>query len=258
MVERVTISLPRLPQAFEGTTVAVIADLHAGPRRGGIAAIEEIVHTVNTLQPNLIVLLGDMVHRPSKISAYLPLLSRLRAGDGVFACLGNHEHGFVWYSRWFGPWPGPSVDEWRRLYADIGVELLVNEARPFHKRGARIWLIGVDDSYSGRDDLPSALENVGRGDFGLAITHSPDLIDEPRALDLDLILAAHTHGGQVRLPLLGPLYAPCRRARERAAGLLHAGRTAMYVTRGVGESLPVRLACPREIPLIELRRTSAP
>ena len=134
--------------------------------------------------------------------------------------------------------------------------LLVNEAIPLEKGGSRIWLLGVDDAYSGYDELPAVLQGVDKNDFCLAVTHSPDLIDDPRIAEVDLVLAGHTHGGQVHLPILGSLFAPCRNPRERAAGLIRTQGTIMYVTRGVGEGMPIRFRSPREMPLITLRRES--
>lgn len=257
MVEHVTIALPRLPAGFAGTTVAVISDLHAGIRRGGTPGVKRVVEEANALQPDIIVLLGDMVHKGRHASRYLPLLSELEAKEGIWAALGNHEHSFLWYSRYVGPSRGPSVEQWRPMYAEAGIELLVNEAIPLEKGGSRLWLVGVDDAYSGYDDLPAALQGVDKTEFCLAITHSPDLIDDPRIAEVDLVLAGHTHGGQICLPLLGPPLAPCRRPRERAAGLLRSSGTTMYVTRGVGEAMPIRFRSPREMPLITLRRESS-
>jgi len=252
MVERVTIALSSLPPEFDAITLAVVADLHAGTRYRDSTAVGEAVEITNSLQADIIVLLGDLVHGIGRADPCLSLLSGLKAKEGVWACLGNHEHGFVWYSRYLGPSAAPSVDEWRKLYADAGIELLANEARPLPRPRSRIWLLGVDDAYSGHDDLPAALAQVCTREFCLALTHSPDLIDDTRIGEVDLVLAAHTHGGQIRLPLVGPLFAPCRRLRERASGLVHANGTTMYVTRGAGEALPVRINCPREISLVTL------
>jgi len=257
VIRHMTIPCPRLPAAFDGATVAVVSDLHAGGTRGTTAAVARVVQAVNSLRPDLIVLPGDLIHEAGRAREYLPLLSQLQAREGVWASLGNHEHGFVWFSKYVGPAVVPPVDEWRRMFADVGVQLLVNEATSLERGGARIWLVGVDDAYSRNDDLAAALATVATADFRLAITHSPDLIDAPRAGELDLILAGHTHGGQVSFPLLGPLWAPCRNFRQRAAGLIRNGRTAMYVSRGVGEGLPIRFRCPPELPFITLRRENA-
>ncbi len=257
MVERIEICLPNLPGAFDGTTVAVISDVHAGVRRGGDAGVRSIVEQANATCPDIIVLLGDLVHLCYQHARYMPLFAGLRARDGVWACLGNHEHGSRWFSRHLGERSGPSVDEWRRVYADLGIELLANEARPIERDGSRIWLVGVDDVYTGRDDLSAALQQTQAGEFRLAISHHPDLVDDPEVSEVDLVLAGHTHGGQVLLPVLGPVYVSSRKPRERARGLVRTGGTLMYVTRGVGEGLPIRFACPREMPLITLRRGEA-
>jgi predicted MPP superfamily phosphohydrolase len=255
VVERLTLSFPNLPASFDGTTVAVISDMHAGLRRGGASSVRQVAQTASGLRPDLIVLLGDMVHFGRRANRHLPLLSGLSAPEGVWACLGNHEHGFIWLSRYLGPSRAPSVDDWRRMYADLGIQLLVNEARPVERRGSRIWIVGVDDAYSGCDDLPAALAQTQPGDFRLVITHHPNLVDHPRVAEVDLILAGHTHGGQVHIPLLGPLHVSCRKPRERARGLVRANGTTMYVTRGVGEGVPIRLGCPRELTLMTLRRS---
>lgn len=251
-VERIAVASARLPGALDGTTVAAISDLHAGMRRGGPAGVRGVVDTVNSLQPDIIVLLGDIVHRPKHATEYLPLLADLHARIGVWATLGNHEHAFDWRSRYVPPRSGISVERWRELYAELGIELLYNEARPLGETGARIWIVGIGDAYSGHNDVAAALAPVENGEFRLGITHSPDLLDDPHVGALDLVLAGHTHGGQIRLPLVGALYAPVRRPRQRGAGMVEASGTRMYIGRGVGEAIPIRLNCPREIPFITL------
>lgn len=254
MVERIGVSLPRLPAELDGLAIAVVADVHASRWKGGAAAVRRVVNLVNAVRADMIVVLGDVVHYGRQAAGYLSPLSELQAPLGIFACLGNHEHGFVWYSRYLGPWAAPTTERWRQFYAATGVRLLVNEAARVWRGGAPFWLVGVDDAYSGHDDLPAALRQVSGDGFRLAITHSPDVMDDPLAEELDLIVAGHTHGGQVRLPALGAVIAPCRRPRERAAGLMRMGTTAVYVTRGAGEGLPIRILCPRELPVLVLRR----
>lgn len=251
-IERLEIPLARLPEAFEGLTLAVLSDLHAGFPRGGPAAVERVVEETNRLGADLILLLGDLVHRSRHAEVFLPLLSGLEAPGGKWACLGNHEHGFVWYSRWAKPRPPLGVEQWRALYAQSGIRLLVNEAEPLVREGERLWLVGVDDPYSGRHDLAAALARVRLGECCLSLSHSPDLVDDPCIGEVDLVLAGHTHGGQIWLPGVGPLVAPCRRPRQRAAGLVRHNQTLMYVSRGAGEGLPLRIGCPREITLLTL------
>ncbi len=258
VVERTTILLSRLPAAFDGLRVVLIADVHAGPPRRDVARLESIVRTVNTLAADLVLLLGDVVHNPAEAPLYLPSLAQLKARLGVWALLGNHEHAFVWYCRYLGSSPPFSVDDWRRMYAEVGVNLLANEAQSLANGGSRIWLVGVDDAYSGHDDLPAALHSADASDLRLVVTHSPDIIDHPFIAQADLVLAGHTHGGQVHLPWLGPVWAPCRKPRQRAAGLLRTNGTTLYVTRGAGEALAFRFRCPREITVLELRSSPGP
>lgn len=253
MISRLHITMPRLPAAFDGLTVAVVSDVHAGRRIGGARGVAEIVRQVNEESPDLVLLLGDMIHRCKGARRQLAALAGLRGRYGVFATLGNHEHGFVWLSRHVRITHGPPVEEWRTAYRDLGYELLVNEARALTRGEARIWLVGVDDAYSGNDDLAAALRGVPADEFRLVMTHHPDLIDDPAARSVDLILAGHTHGGQVHIPVIGPVHVSCREPHERAAGLVRAHGTLMYVTRGAGEGLPLRIGCPREIPVITLR-----
>jgi len=257
MIAHMTLSLSGLPADFDGMTVAVISDVHADVRRGGPAGVRRIVEQVNATRPDLIVLLGDLIHRYRRAPRYLPLLAGLRAPEGVWACLGNHEHACVWYSRHLRQLRGPPVREWRERYAELGIELLFNEATPLERGGSRVWIVGVGDTYSGQADLPAALSAAQTDEFCLAITHHPDLIDDPAVGGLDLLLAGHTHGGQIYLPILGPVHVSCRNPRQRAAGLVRANGTVMYVTRGAGEGVPLRLGCPREIPIITLRSPGA-
>ncbi len=254
MVEWVDITLPRLPQAFDGLRVAVLADLHAGARKGGPEGVREVIRAANHLRPDLVLLPGDVFHSSDHVGQYMPLLAELRPRVGVFACLGNHEHNVTLLTRYLGARPGLDVAVWRRLYAEVAVDLLVNEARRLGDRQSRIWLVGVDDSYSGRASLGTALVRVPEREFSLVITHSPDLAEDPAIGEVDLVVCGHTHGGQVRLPGVGALYTAARRPAERSGGLVRIGETRMYISRGVGEGIWLRINCPRELTLLTLRR----
>ncbi len=255
-VEQLTVHSVRLPEALDGTRVAAVSDLHAGARRGGAAGIARVIERVNTLDPDIIVLLGDIVHRPRHAKECLPLLADLRARIGIWAVLGNHEHAADWRSRFRASRGTLPVASWRELYRESGITLLNNEAQAVGEDEARMWIIGVGDAYSGHHDITAATASVADGEYRLGITHSPDLLDDPGVAGFDLLLAGHSHGGQIRLPILGPLYAPIREPRRRGAGLVCERGTTMYVTRGAGEAFPIRVNCPREISLINLRAGS--
>jgi uncharacterized protein len=256
MVERMEIALPRLPEIFDGLTIAVIADLHAGLPWRRETVLRRLVEMVNALHPHVIAVLGDVVHWYQAGPHYVPILGGLRAPHGVYACLGNHEHGRRWYSQYLEPLNAPTREEWRALYDEAGLRLLVNEAVAVEQDGTRLWIGGVDDPYSRCDDLGTTVRGLPQEDCKIILAHSPDVIDDAQAHEVDLVLAGHTHGGQVRLPRLGTVHCSCHRPRERAAGLIRVDGTYLYVSRGAGEGLPIRVNCPREIPLVTLRRAT--
>jgi hypothetical protein len=256
MIEYVELSMSNLPPEFSGVRIAVLADLHAGMGRNRQRRLERIVEMTNDLQPDHLVILGDTLHHPRQAPRYRPLLAKLTAREGKWAILGNHEHKHSWYSSWLAPQPLLGTEQWEKYYDGLGMELLVNESVAVTRGGARMWLVGLDDPYSGHADLERALRGTDAADFRLVLTHSPDAVDHPRSSDLDLFLAGHTHGGQIRLPGGRALYAPCRHPRLRAAGLVHVNGTTLYVSRGTGEGLPFRLNCPSEVTLLTLHSNS--
>jgi hypothetical protein len=117
------------------------------------------------------------------------------------------------------------------------------------------YLVGVDDPRWHCDDLPAALAGVPDDAFKLLLAHSPDILPAAARHRVDLVLAGHTHGGQIRLPWLGPLVTRTRISRRYAWGLTTCGDTLCHTTSGAGCSFPpVRLDCPQEIVLLELVR----
>jgi hypothetical protein len=132
---------------------------------------------------------------------------------------------------------------------------------PIERGGSRIWLAGVDDPGAGKPDpelaIPAAIRNVPNAPVML-MSHAPDYVDDllthPGGQAVDLVLSGHTHGGQIRLPFLGPMVLPLM-GRKYVDGLFRFGRTQLYVNRGLGTvGVPFRFACPPEITLITLRK----
>ncbi len=254
-IEHPTVHIARLPAPFDGLTAAVLADTHIGRPDQGPEWFSHVVRATNDLQADLILILGDVISRPMEEVQYVSLLSGLHAPLGVWTVLGNHENGMP--NRFAPPLPAPTVEEWRRIYADAGVHLLENEAVPLRRDGAVLWLVGVGDAYSYHDHLDRAIKGIGPHDACLVLTHSPDLLDDPLIGRVDLMLAGHTHGGGVWLPFVGPLWSPSRLGRARAAGLIREGTTQAYISRGTGRAvMGLRLGNAPEVTLLTLRRSS--
>ena len=238
-LRRVRVSLPGLPSHLDGFRLALLTDLH----RSDLVAQEQIGRAVDLAlraEPDLVLLGGDYVTGSASFaSSCAEELARLRAPAGVYGCLGNHDH-----------WTDPaSVAE---ALAGAGVQVLRNrgvEAAP------GLWLAAVDDVWEEQADLDAALEEAPPGATVVLLAHEPDFADVAAADGrVSLQLSGHSHGGQVRLPLLGPPVLPYL-AERYSDGLYRVGGMWLYVSRGVGlVSPPVRFNCRPEVAVVELRR----
>ncbi|TLM68192.1 MAG: metallophosphoesterase [Deltaproteobacteria bacterium] len=216
-----------------------ISDLHLEELDGYILKVAALIAG---LEPDLIVLTGDYLEEERNIRAVLEFLRRLKAPRGVYAVQGNWEY-----------WSRLEGENLRRHFLGAGARLLINERADVEAGGQRLSLLGLDYPSSG-DQLRALQELADPARFNLLLSHVPAFPHELLDRRIGLVLSGHTHGGQVRLPLLPPLYLP-RFSGRFVAGLYRVGRhdTPLYVNRGIGTSvLPVRLACRPEITLITL------
>ncbi|MCC6442820.1 MAG: metallophosphoesterase [Armatimonadetes bacterium] len=168
----------------------------------------------------------------------------LRACYGVYGVYGNHDH-------WSGDIAGVIAG-----LRPSGMTLLVNQAVKIKANDYEWWLCGRDDSWAGRPDLPKTLADMPEGAFKILLCHEPDFADTAAKYDIGLQLSGHSHGGQVSLPLTGPIILPPH-GRKYPVGLQQVGDTGswVYTSRGIGVSFPpVRLNCRPEITLLTLSR----
>ena len=237
--------------------IAALADFHACEPWMPVSRIEHIVDTTNALSPDLIVLLGDYVAGIKRFrTALVPMrdwsqaLSALRAPLGTYAILGNHD----WWVD------GP---ETRDHLEKAGIPVLHNSVADIAlPQGNRLWLAGLGDQlaiplgrgrFRGVDDLDGTLRQIAdTASPVVLLAHEPDIFpDVPGRVDLTL--SGHTHGGQVRLPFVGPPIVPSRYGQLYAYGHIVEDKRDMIVSGGLGCSmLPVRFGIPPEILLIQL------
>jgi len=224
--------------------VALIADLHVGSPRNGIKQLRRLIDRVNELEPEMILLAGDLVIGDMFGGEFVPPeeigaeLARLEAPHGVFAVLGNHD-------RWL------SAERVTAALNAAGVTVVENRAVRVDV-GDGIWVAGASDVWTGHPDLQRALSDVGDADPVLLLTHNPDLFPDvpPRVA---LTVAGHTHGGQVILPFVGRAITPSRFGERYAVGHIVEDGRHLFVTTGVGTSrLGVRFRVPPEVVLLEL------
>jgi predicted MPP superfamily phosphohydrolase len=222
-------------------TVAAISDLHVGSPFVGLEDLPRLVELTNAQHPDLILLLGDyMMGGTGQLVDPEPVagvLKNLHAPLGVFTVLGNHE----W---WF------DGKRSARAFNNAGIPVLHNEARRIEKDGKAFWVVGVADLWAGGPNVGWALKDVPDSDPVLLFTHNPDLFPQVPSR-VSLTLAGHTHGGQVRLPLIGAPVVPG--SLKYTAGHVVEDGKHLFVTTGVGTSLlPVRFRVPPEIALLTL------
>jgi predicted MPP superfamily phosphohydrolase len=233
------IHLSGLPEAFAGYRIVHITDVHYGLFLP-LEAVVDTVELANALQPDLVALTGDFVtFSRSCIEPVAVVLGRLRARDGVFAVLGNHD---------FRVGAAAVAHALRRE----GIEVLRNRHTVLRRRGQALYLAGIDD-FRYRADLPRALRGVPAGALTVLLSHNPGIIQQAAAHRVSLVLAGHTHGGQVDLPILGNVYARRREGMRFKRGWDCLGATQIYVSRGIGTVVvPLRYRCPAEIPHLRL------
>lgn len=246
-VEVVCISLllPRLDALFDGYRIAHISDIHADgwmtPGR-----LLRSVNIVNAQEPDLVTITGDFATYSRfrtlirHVPGLVPALRRLRAPDGVFAVLGNHDHR-----------TNPQLV--RRALAASGVTELPNAIRTLHRHEAMLHLCGVDSALKGVTDLDRVLEELPAEGAAILLAHEPDFADASAATDrFDLQLSGHSHGGQAGLPLLRHLFLP-KLSRKYPDGLYRVGQMLLYTNRGLGSHPRLRFNCRPEITIFTLR-----
>jgi predicted MPP superfamily phosphohydrolase len=251
-VERLQVRLPGLPEAFDGFRIAQLSDLHYGPYTGA-REIGAAVRQANALRPDAVALTGDYITSPmlDRVTASpgvlhhaaecAGLLAGLQAPAGVFACLGNHDVSV-------------SADDVTAAISRGRVTVLRNANRVIERDGARLWMAALDDALYGRPDFSLALSRIPGGDTVILLAHEPDLADDTAGYPVALQLSGHSHGGQVRIPVLGSPYLP-QLARKYPYGHYRVGNLELYTNRGIGTIvLPLRFDAPPEVTLITLRR----
>ena len=236
-IERVEISLSRLPKKLDGFRVLHLSDIHHSPFTG-LEHIARAVTIASQLKPDLIALTGDYVSHEAKfIAPVAKVLGELRAPLGVFACLGNHDH-----------WTDAELVT--RHLERASIRVLINEGLRVESGDSSFWLGGVDDHMVGKTDLPAALKGSFPDEFKLLLAHNPIIFRRAARAGVDLTLSGHTHGGQVRVRDNDQRLI----RRRRTAGLHQLKDSQIYITRGIGTVvLPIRFQCPPEISVLELR-----
>jgi uncharacterized protein len=241
------IAIRNLPPQLEGLRLLQLSDIHLGAFLSA-RTLEKVIDQSNELKPHLALVTGDLISVPKDpLDDCLRQLARLKADRGTYGCLGNHE-----------TYAGAEEYTTRRG-KQLGIDFLRSEARLLNIDGAALNLAGVD--YQPFERRPNYLRQDGKlvvpGAVNVLMSHNPDVFPAAVAQGYDLMVAGHTHGGQVTFEILSPALNPARILTPFVRGLYRDGDASCYVTRGIGTlGVPTRLGARPEITLLRLTRLS--
>ena len=242
VITRHDVASPTLPPGLDGMRIAHLSDLHLP-----CAAAERAAAAIAAEAPDLVVITGDTISRHRKLPLVTPYVSRVRGKVATLAVRGNNDH-----------WAKVPLPAFTAAYAAAGATLLNNSHTVVPYNGAALQVVGLDDPGVGHPDVNVAWRGADPTLPTLWLLHAPAFIDRiapsppalPQAL---LVLAGHTHGGQIRGPGCTPVV-PRASGRFRQ-GFYDAAIGRVYISRGVGTSVvPLRFLCPPELPIFTLRR----
>lgn len=243
-VAEVGLEMARLPPTLDGLRILQLSDLHFSAATGK-AFFQEVVRLGNDFAPDLVLITGDFVEHDEFIDWIPHTLGRLTSRYGAYFVLGNHD---------------VVVDTARlcRTLIDSGLVHLGGRWIHTHVRGEPVILVGNELPWFPQSANPES--NPQRpaqgGPLVIALSHTPDQLSWARSAGVDLLVAGHTHGGQVCLPWIGPILVPSRWGVKYASGTFWAPPTVMHVSRGIAGKVPLRMYCPPELSRLVLQ--SAP
>jgi predicted MPP superfamily phosphohydrolase len=232
-----TIHLPNLPPGWDGLSILHLTDLHlcGTPDR---EFYREVMDRCREWDPDLLALTGDVVDSAKHHRWVLPLLGRLRWRIGALAIIGNHD---MW-------WEPHLV---RRRLRRLGIQTVSNSWKQIDVRGEPMVVVGTEWPWT--RPAPD-LNGLPEGVFRLCLSHTPDNMPWARRNRMNLVLAGHNHGGQIRFPVIGSVLVPSRFSRRYDCGIFEERGTVLHVCRGVAGQHPLRYGCRPEVAKIVLRR----
>jgi predicted MPP superfamily phosphohydrolase len=241
LVSQHDVRLAGLPSGLDGVRIAQVSDVHFPGNQIAARATLEHLHRE---RPEIVLLTGDMTESALALDDVRSFAGDARGSLGTAALLGNWEHR-----------AGVNPSLARDTYRSAGVELLVNQAITLDVEGEPLTLVGLDDGVMGETNLPAARREVVRGSTEIWVVHAPGFA-EAAPPDVSarpaLLIAGHTHGGQIRIPFLPPVK-PTGSGRF-LEGWYYDTFAPLYVSRGVGTTgIPARFRCPAELPIFTLR-----
>lgn len=237
-VQKIEVELPHLPETFDGYKIVQISDVHSGSFDSK-EKVQTGIDMINQLNPDIVVFTGDLVNSDKdEIDPYISLFADIKAQDGKFAVLGNHDY--------MGMYRSSKPSEYRmdlhQKFDDMGFDLLNNEHRRLEKNGEIIHLIGVENWGDSRwfpkeGDLDAAVNGLSHDKVQILLSHDPthwEKIVRDHAFPVDLTLSGHTHGFQFGVKWADFQWSPAQFRYKYWAGLYKENNKHLYINRGFG------------------------
>ncbi|ASK32587.1 phosphoesterase [Chryseobacterium sp. T16E-39] len=258
-VRKVKVKIANLPKSFKGYKVIQISDVHSGSFADP-SKLEHAIELINEQKPDLVLFTGDMVNNVSEeFKPFIPLFSKIKAKDGKFAVLGNHDYGdYVTWSSLDAK--KKNLDTLIEYERQAGFDMLRNEHRIIEKDGEKLYILGVENwglkPFPQFGDIDKALENVPESAAKILMSHDPthfDSIVKQHPGNVQLTLSGHTHGMQFGLDLKNIKWSPVQYRYPKWADIYESEGKFLYVNRGFGVlGYPGRVGVLPEITLFEL------
>ena len=230
------IEIPDLPEALDGLTVLQVSDLHFAPCFKPLY-FETVIGHAAEMEADLVVFTGDLVDHDSGVDWIEPILSRLKGKAGTYAILGNHDYEHH---------AGELLD----ALESAGFETLEGKSTVLQLRGKRIEIAGTSSPWGPLPDLSQR----PKADFSILLSHCPDLFHWASGQGFHLMFSGHNHGGQIRLPLVGPVFMPSRYSRKFDRGFFRDRQLTLHVCQGIAGKQPIRHGgCIPELNRLTLR-----
>lgn len=257
-VRHIELTFDDLPEAFDGYKIVQFSDAHVGTLTGSrLKLLEDAVDSINAQKADMVVFTGDLQNKiPSEVLHVDKILKRIKAKDGIFSVIGNHDYPMYFKGNEYEKYDSMNV---RAAWDDeLGWDLLVNERRTIRRGKEKILIAGMDNDGDGKrfpqnGDLQETLYGVIRQDFVVMLEHDPTSWRRkilPHS-HTQLTLSGHTHGGQ--FSILG--WSPASLAFHETYGLYKLNGRYLYVTSGLSGVVPFRFGIPAEIAVITLRKS---
>ena len=257
----VDVPIKNLPPAFEGYKIVQISDMHSGSWTRS-RPLHDAIALINGEDPDMVCMTGDLVNNSAdEMQPFVDIFKQIKAKDGVFSVLGNHDYGF--YERsWTEEQRLENMDRLYATHAAMGWDLLRDENRIIERDGQKLAIMGVENwgeafRFPRRANLPKAYAGTEECDCRVLMSHDPTHWDakiRPNYPDIDLTLSGHTHGFQFGVEIPGFKWSPAQYLYKQWAGLYREGEQFLYVNRGLGFlGYPGRVGILPEVTVLTLR-----